>query len=198
MSADLAFAQSMRSEDHFHPGQDARLLMGAFFPADPGELATDLSKVTSLFYGLLLQVMSEQMGAHAVDRASRALFYRLGRAKTRATRAQHASTPIFHGDVRDLVALLISAIYNASPEYVFHVEHYDERLCSVRLSGVDRYYRAAESLGLVDQLTWPTLHPFFEGIRDELGIDCDVRSELLQRHSDARLVTRYTFQMRGV
>jgi hypothetical protein len=192
--AQLSFARHMRGADRFHPKQDEERLLRAFYPENPGELALDLSTVTSLFYGLLLQVAAEQVGPHAVDAMSRALFYRLGRAKASATRAQRADRHPFFGDTRDLITILISAIYNASPEYVFHVEHYDAEQCCVLLSGVDRYYRAARDLGLVEFLRWPTLHPFFEGIRDELGIACSVESQLIAVEHEARLRARYVFR----
>jgi len=192
--AQLSFARHMRTHDRFHPKQDPERLLRAFYPQSPSELALDLSTVTSLFYGLLLQVAAEQVGPEAVDAMSRALFYRLGRAKAAATRAQRAERHPFFGDVRDLITILISAIYNASPEYVFHVERYDAGECSVLLSGVDRYYRAARDLGLVELLRWPTLHPFFEGIRDELGVACEVESQLIAVEPEARLRVRYVFR----
>jgi hypothetical protein len=188
----LAFARQMRREDRFHPAQDAERLLAALYPATPSELALDLSRVTSLFYGLLLQVAHDQFGAEVIDAMSRALFYRLGRMKARAAHARH--TGELHGDTRDLVTILIAAIYDASPEYVFQVERHEPDVCSVTLSGVDRYYRAASELNLVHHLRWPTLHPFFEGIRDELGIACDVESWLVAVKPGAHLTTRYLFQ----
>jgi hypothetical protein len=184
----------MRDADEFQPEQEPELLLRTFYPASAAELALDLSRVTSLFYGLLLQVAGERLGKHAVDAMSRELFYRLGGLKAQATRDQHARDYPFRGDVRDLVTVLIAAIYNASPEYVFHVERYTAELCSVRLDGVDRYYRAARELGLVEQLRWPTLHPFFEGIRDQLGITCEVESQLLSVDATSQLSVRYTFR----
>lgn len=193
----LAFARTMRAQDGFHAQQDPELLLRAFYPPTPSALAEDLSRVTSLFYGLLLQVAGEQLGVQAVDALSRELFYRLGRMKAQATRDQRTEREAFHGDARDLVTVLIAAIYNASPEYVFHVERYDAEQCCVRLDGVDRYYRAARDLGLVEHLQWPTLHPFFEGIRDQLGIACEVESKLLAVDVEARLSARYVFRMQA-
>lgn len=190
----LAFALRMRPDDRFHAAQDPEGLLRTFYPASPAELALDLSRVTSLFYGLMLQVASEQVGPHAVDGLSRALFYRLGRMKAQATRAQHADRHPFFGDPRDLVTILISAIYNASPEYVFRVEQYDASECRLLLTGIDRYYRAARELGLVQQLRWPTLLPFFEGIRDELGIECEVDAQLLAVEPESHLRVRYVFR----
>jgi hypothetical protein len=190
----VVFAQRMRPNDHFHPEQDRTQLMSAFFPDSPSQLAFDLSNVTSLFYGLLLQVAGERLGEDSVDALSRALFYRLGRLKTSATRAQKSDQYPFTGDVRDLVTVLVSAIYNASPEYQFWVERFDAAECIVHLTGVDRYYRAATALGIEQQLSWPVLHPFFEGIRDELGLQCVVSSALLSVERDARLHAKYRFQ----
>lgn len=62
------------------------------------------------------------------------------------------------------------------------------------LAGTDRYYRAASSLGIVQHLTWPALQPFFEGINDELGLRCHIRSEILRIDADARLQVRYLFE----
>jgi hypothetical protein len=46
-------------------------------------------------------------------------------------------------------------------------------------------------------LRWPTLHPFFEGIRDQLGIDCEVESQLLSVDAEAQLSVRYVFRSRA-
>jgi len=192
----LGFALRMRQHDRFHPEQDAEQLLRVFYPDNPGALASDLSMVTSLFYGILLKVAAEQVGPQRVDDLSRGLFYQLGRAKARATQSAREHEYTFFGDARDLVTILISAIYNASPEYVFEVERHGPELCSVLLTGVDRYYRAASELGLVQLLRWPTLHPFFEGIRDELGIACEVDSQLIAVESGARLSVRYQFRGR--
>lgn len=190
----LAFARGLRPHDRFHSAQDPEQLLGTFYPPTPDDLALDLSRVTSLFYGIMLEVAAEQVGPHAVDAMSRALFYRLGRMKAQATRSERAQQYAFSGDVRDLVTILISAIYNASPEYVFHVERYDADECRVLLGGVDRYYRAARELGLVQLLRWPTLTPFFEGIRDELAISCEIDAQLIAVEPESRLRARYVFR----
>ncbi|GDX80856.1 hypothetical protein LBMAG42_26670 [Deltaproteobacteria bacterium] len=71
---------------------------------------------------------------------------------------------------------------------------YEASDCEIVLGGVDRYFRAATQVGLADQLTWPVLHPFFEGIRDELGVQCTVASRLVERGEGARLVSAFCFQ----
>ena len=172
-------------------------MLRTFFPEDASALAHDLSNVTSLFYGLMLQVTAEHVGPDAVDALSQQVFYRLGRAKSRATRNGKAAQHAFHGDARDMVTILIAAIYNASPEYEFQVLRFEPDLCEVRLSGVDRYYRAANLLGIAHTLTWPTLHPFFEGINDELGLGCQVASQIEERDGVERMDARYKFERTG-
>ena len=194
MNPELAYAAPMRARDQFHPDQDPSALLETFLPASPSDLAFDLSRVTSLFYGLMLQVAADRFGAEVVDDMSRELFYRLGRAKSRATVQDKAAQYTFHHDARDIVTILISAIYNASPEYEFSVEHFEPGLCAVRLSGTDRYYRAATSLGIAQHLTWPALRPFFDGINDELGLGCTVHAQVLDVGDDARLQVRYVFE----
>jgi len=189
----LDLAQSLRDADRFHPAQHAGELMLTFFPESAGELALDLSNVTSMFYGLLLQVMGERFGAKEIDTMSREMFYRLGRLKARVTRERTQHRFTFYDDARDIVTILISAIYNASPEYEFCVERFDGERSEVSLTGVDRYYRAAGLLGLTQHLTWPALHPFFEGVNDELGLSCRVSSRLLSVSEGARLHTHYVF-----
>jgi hypothetical protein len=147
-----------------------------------------------MFYGLMLNVARDRFGAAVVDDLSREVFYRLGRMKSRATHTENRQQYPFYGDARDLVTTLIFAIYNASPEYEFAVDRYEPGACAVTLTGTDRYYRAASSLGIAEQLSWPALHPFFEGINDELGLQCQVRSELLAIEADARLRVRYVFE----
>jgi hypothetical protein len=194
MSSAYADVGSLRDRDRFHADQDRAALLETFFPDTTTDLVLDLSKVTSLFYGLLLQVTRDRFGAAEVDQISRELFYRLGRMKSRATRSERDQQYPFHGDARDLVTVLISAIYDASPEYEFVVEQYEPDVCVVMLAGADRYYRAASSLGIAHLLTWPALEPFFHGINDELGLQCRVRSELLAIETDARLRVRYVFE----
>jgi hypothetical protein len=187
------FAQTLREGDRYHPMQDPSALMRAFFPETPCELALGLSNVVALFYGLMLQVVGDRFGGQEMAAISREFFYRLGRAKARATRTQPSAPQTFHGDVRDLVTTLIACVFNASPEYQFSVERYGPEYCVLELRGIDRYYRAAESLGLTQQLDWPPLPSFFEGIRDELGIRCHVQAELLGVDSSACLHARYSF-----
>lgn len=52
----------------------------------------------------------------------------------------------------------------------------------------------AEMLGLTAHLTWPVLHPFFEGINDELDLGCRVRSEIQNIDTEARLQVQYVFE----
>lgn len=193
-----AFQQmaTVRAQDRFHASQDAEALVSAFHPRTTAELALDLSNVTSAFYAVLLQCFAETHGAAGLDAASRRFFYRLGRLKARATRDGKAEEFRFEGDVRDVVTIVISAIYNASPEYQFQVHCHRADLCVLDLTGTDRYLRAARQLDIARHLQWPTLHPFLEGVAEELGIAAEVNSEVLATGPDAILHTRYRISAR--
>lgn len=186
----------VRAFDRFHASQDSDAIVRTFFPPTTEALALDLSTVTSAFYGVMLVSFADVHGHAGIDAASQRFFYRLGRLKARGTYEQKHDQHTFTGDVRDLVTVLIAAIYNASPEYRFDVEEHTAERCVVHLSGTDRYYRAAQQLGIAEHLTWPTLHPFFEGAADELGIPARVASEILSAGPEAELHTRYVFMKR--
>jgi len=187
---------SVRGNDRFHPSQDGDALVRTFFPPTAEALALDLSTVTSAFYAVMLQAFADTHGYAGIDAASRRFFYRLGRLKARGTYQDKRDQHPFTRDVRDLVTVLIAAIYNASPEYRFDVREHEPHRCEVHLAGTDRYYRAAIQLGIAEHLTWPTLHPFFEGAADELGIAAEVHSEVLTTGANAELHTRYVFSAR--
>ena len=181
----------VRAHDSFHPTQDAQAMIATFHPPTTRELALELSAVTSAFYAVLLQAFADMHGSEGINVASRSFFHRLGRLKARATQDSKGHAHRFTGDVRDVVTVLIAAIYNASPEYRFEVRRHDPQISELHLRGTDRYLRAARQLNIAQHLQWPTLHPFLEGVAAELQIDAVVSSDVLSEGPDAALHTRY-------
>ncbi len=155
-------------------------MLDAFFPKTVSQLTTDLSTVTSMFYGVMLESCINLFPESEIDKVSKDFFYRLGRVKTKAILQQDNSSCEFYADARGIVMVLITAIYNASPEYIFKITQYSAEESIINLTGKDRYYRAATTLGIAHLLVWPTLTPFFSGINDELGLDFTVSATINQ------------------
>lgn len=169
---------------HFIRGNDVyltqelkNLCIESFFPENTAELVLDLSNVTSAFYGLALKNINELYGGDSANSISEKIFYDLGRIKTQQCKLKLENFP---NDTRAFAFVLVSAIYNASPEYVFEVLQFSPERTEVKLEGVDRYLRILSQLGIDQHIKFPTLIPFMNGIKDELQLSCkiDFQSEI--------------------
>ncbi len=187
----------IRRYDGFPVGPSEKELVNLFFPKTVSDLTKDLSNVTSAFYGVFLESLIGVVADGEIDAISKKFFYRLGRLKTAAIVTQHGAHPIIPQDARGIAIILISAIYNASPEYNFTISHYAEDKCVITLTGKDRYYRISKQLGIDDLLAWPTLTPFFEGINDELNVGCDITPLIRKLTADGGCDIEYKITARG-
>ncbi|MFT3741855.1 MAG: hypothetical protein QM752_04160 [Gammaproteobacteria bacterium] len=86
---------------------------------------------------------------------------------------------------------MVSAIYNASPEYGFQILQYTPAQSEFFLSGSDRYFRITKSIGMKKNLKWPVLHAFMEGIRDELSIEASIHSEMITANESGECLSHY-------
>ena len=187
----------IRRYDCFPAGPTEKELVNTFFPKTVSDLTKDLSNVTAAFYGIFLESLTDVVAGSEIDSISRKFFHRLGRMKTAAILNQYGGLPILPADARGIAIVLISAIYNASPEYNFTISHYAEDRCVITLTGKDRYYRIATQLGIEQLLTWPTLTPFFEGINDELELNCDITPCVRKLAPDGSCDIEYNITVRN-
>ena len=187
----------IRRYDYFPVGPSEKDLVNAFFPKTVSELTKDLSNVTSAFYGIFLESLTGVVADSEIDQISKRFFYRLGRMKTAAILNDYNEHPILPKDARGIAIVLISAIYNASPEYNFTITHYAEEKCVITLTGKDRYYRISTQLGIEELLTWPTLTPFFEGINDELNLNCVITPVVRKLATDGSCDIEYNITVKG-
>jgi hypothetical protein len=74
-------------------------------------------------------------------------------------------------DSRTFLIVLISAIYNASPEYSFKILEFTKQRSVFELNGIDRYLRILNNLSISEHITFPTLIPFMNGIKDYYKIN---------------------------
>lgn len=163
-----AFEQlaDLRSNDVYHPAMNAKEVVTTFFPATVSALVLNQSYITSTFYGLMLQYISRLNGASTINAVSNAVISEIGKRKT--TELLHRF-PDIDRDARASLLILISAIYNSSPEYRFHVTNFSPDLVIVRLSGKDRYHSITHELDISRFLTWPVIAPFLETIAREIS-----------------------------
>lgn len=140
----------------------------------------------------MLKNIGNELGNEKIDNYSKNLFYELGKLKTKQALEMHSK---LEKDTRAFAIVLISAIYNASPEYDFNIENYTVEHTTIVLSGVDRYLRILTELGIDSFVTFPTLIPFMNGIKDTLNIDCNIEYtfEKLEKNNEAICV--YNFKM---
>ncbi|HKO76699.1 MAG TPA: hypothetical protein VJU52_05755 [Flavobacterium sp.] len=75
-------------------------------------------------------------------------------------------------DSRTFLVVLVSAIYNASPEYSINVIEKSKEKTVFELYGVDRYLRVLNNLSISNHIEFPTLSSFMEGIKDYFNIKC--------------------------
>lgn len=160
---------SIRGNDIYPSGEIKNEIINTFFPDNTSKLVQDLSGVTGAFYGILLKTVGEEFGNSKIDNISKKVFYELGKLKAQQATEIYPELPI---DKRAFAIVLISAIYNASPEYSFKLIKYEAEHTIIELNGVDRYLRILNQLNISKHVTFPTLIPFFEGIKDSLNINC--------------------------
>lgn len=163
--------QSIRGKDR-HP--DERLeayLVEKVYPRTTEDLTLRLSNVVAAFYGFILEHVGERFGWQAMDDISRTLFRELGQLKTREALERGVDVP---RDSRAPGLVFIIAVFTASPEYNFELVQYTPGKTVLRVCGISRYDRIAKKLDIEQYLSWPVLTPFFEGVAQELGIDCRI------------------------
>lgn len=183
--------QGIRSKDTYPDEEIKAHLVDKSFPASAEDMTLKLSNVTAAFYGLMLKHVGLQFGWDQVDVLSKRVFRELGRLKTREALANGIN---LSRDCRAPVIVFITAVHSASPEYNFHVFEYQPSDTAVHVFGVSRYDRIAKQLDIEQHLTWPELTPFFEGIIEELSIDCRIETELKDLGEGGRYDCIYRFR----
>jgi len=167
--------QGIRAKDTYPDEEVKAHLIDKSFPKSAEDMTLKLSNVTAAFYGLMLKHVGQQFGWQEVDALSRRVFRELGRLKTREALENGIDLP---RDCRAPALVFITAVHSASPEYNFNVIEYRPTDTAVKVFGVSRYDRIAKKFDIEQHLTWPELTPFFEGIAEELGVNCRVDTDL--------------------
>lgn len=172
---------SIREKDKFPNQELEEHLIGKVFPKTTQELALGLSNVTAAFYGLTLKHAGQQSSWDKVDSISKSLFRELGHLKTKEAQEKELDLP---SDTRALAIVFVSAVYTSSPEYNFEFLKYTPKETVIRIFGACRYFRIAKKLNIEAHLSWPTLIPFFEGIAQQIGVECTVEMEIKKLEDD--------------
>lgn len=182
--------QGIRAQDTY-PGEEVKAyLVDKTFPKSAEDMTLKLSNVSAAFYGLMLKHVGLRFGWNEVDPLSKIVFRELGRLKTREARDNGIEVP---KDCRALALVFITAVHSASPEYNFHVFEYLPQDTAVRVFGTSRYDRIAKMLDIEQHLTWPELTPFFEGIAEEMGIGCEIETDLRELGQSGSYDCTYRF-----
>ena len=172
-----------RGKDKYPSKELEEHLINRIFPKTAEELALVLSNVTASFYGFTLKHIGKQCGWDKVDSISKSLFRELGQLKTNEAIQRGVEVP---RDARALAIVFISAIYTSSPEFNFEILKYDPKETVMRIFGASRYLRIAKKLNIDGYLSWPVLISFFEGIAQQVGIECKVEMETKKLEDDGR------------
>jgi CRP-like cAMP-binding protein len=170
-----AEVQGIRNQDTYPDEEVKAYLVDKTFPKSAEVMMLRLSNVSAAFYGLMLRHVGEQFGWNEVDALSMRVFRDLGRLKTKEALENGIDVP---KDCRALALVFITAVHSASPEYNFDVFEYLPHDTSIRVFGTSRYDRIAKALDIEQHLTWPELTPFFEGIVEELDVNCRIETDL--------------------
>ncbi|ELM3645124.1 hypothetical protein [Flavobacterium psychrophilum] len=161
--------KELRKNDNLKDVGFQKELIEKLFPETTENLVLDLSNVTSAFYGLLLDNVGKEFGYDKINNISKTTFYNIGQIKAKQCFEKIENMPI---DSRSFLIVLISAIYNASPEYNFNVIEFSKEKTIFELYGVDRYLRILNNLSISNHIEFPTLSSFMQGIKDYFKIDC--------------------------
>jgi hypothetical protein len=180
-----------RTKDKYPSKELEEYLVDKIFPKNPEELALVLSNVTAGFYGFTLKHVGQQCGWDKVDSISKSVFMELGQLKTKEAQERGIEIP---RDTRALAIVFISAIYTSSPEYNFEFLRYTPKETIMRIFGASRYSRIARKLDIDEYISWPVLIPFFEGIAQQVGIECkiEMKIEKLEKDGNCDCLTKFT------
>lgn len=166
---------ALRKNDIYATEELKEELQKYLFPASTKDLVLDLSNVTSAFYGILLKNIGEKIGFENIDEISKKTFYDIGKIKAQQCSEKMESLP---RDTRAFFIILVSALYNASPEYSIKSIEYTKEKTVFECSGKDRYLRILNQLGIAKYITFPTLLAFFDGIKDFLKIKSEMTYDM--------------------
>jgi hypothetical protein len=159
-------------------------------PSSINDLVLGLSNVTAAFYGLALKHISSELGKEAVSRISKKIFYDLGKMKANQCREKMENFPY---DTTAFALTTITAIYTSNPEYVFTILEFSPEKTVIQLEGVDRYLKILTQLEIDEQVEFPVLISFMEGINDELNLNSSIKQETNANKEQNTTNTIYTF-----
>lgn len=175
--------KGIRGKDKYPDKELEEYLVNRIFPRTAEELALRLSNIAAGFYGFTLKHVGQQCGWDKVDSISRSVFRELGKLKAVEARERGIELP---RDTRALAIVFISAVYTSSPEYNFEVNKYTPEETVVRIFGASRYFRIARKLDIDAHISFPVLVPFFEGIAQQVDIECKIETETKELEDDGR------------
>lgn len=184
--------KQIRKNDYYGTVELEVELQDSLFPSSTEELTLDLSNVTSAFYGLMLKNIGNEIGLDKIDGISKSTFYDLGKAKSSQCETKMEILP---KDTRVFFIVLTSAIFNASPEYSFKIIKYSKEKTVFELNGVDRYLRILNELEISNYITFPTLIPFMNGIKDYFEINCKIEYDLEINNETNEVKCVYEFNL---
>lgn len=182
----------VRGKDIYLTQEIENVCVKSFFPENTTELVLDLSNVTSAFYGLALKNIVEIYGESSANLISEKIFYDLGRIKTQQCKSKLQDFP---NDTRGFAYVIVSAVYNASPEYTFEIIKFSPDETEIKVDGIDRYLRILSQLEIDQYIKFPTLIPFMKGIKDELQLDCKIDFQSDINKSENKTTTTYKFSI---
>jgi len=184
--------QGIRAKDIYPDEEVKAQLVEKTFPKSAEDMTLKLSNVSAAFYGLLLADVGDRFGWKEADALSKSVFKKLGRLKTEEAIEVGVEVP---RDSRAPVIVFITAVHSASPEYNFEVLEYLPEETTIRVFGISRYDRIAKKLDIERHLTWPELIPFFEGVAEEIGIECKIEGDLKELGEGGRYECVYRFTL---
>ena len=179
----------VRGQDEYLTDDLKNNLISNFFPSDTSELVTGLSNVTSAFYGFLLRDAANMVGLDKISELSENLFYLLGKFKAQ----QAMEKQDLPKDMRAFAIVGVFAIYTSSPEYSFTIRKFTEDHTVLYVSGVDRYHKMSQQLGISSYLNWPAAYSFMKGINDALQLRAKIEFELSPFDKDSNCGCLYEF-----
>ncbi|WP_426479152.1 hypothetical protein ACP3T3_06795 [Chryseobacterium sp. CBSDS_008] len=169
--------EDLRKNDIYLPQMDRDTIVVDFFPETIPQLVQCLSDITAAFYGGMLKQAGDLFGPEAINQLSTSFFYNLG-----ATNAMNnlSKRPELKSGLPDTAKILIATIFTSSPEYSFEFIELDDQKLVMLIKGQDRYHRIARSFNIENNLTWPVIKPFIEGICAGMKLNTSCKMDVLK------------------
>ncbi|SHL70795.1 hypothetical protein [Chryseobacterium polytrichastri] len=184
---------NFRKNDIFPSEVSQEQIIEEFFPKSFVELVQNLSDITGAFYGGMLKQIEVLYGKDATSQISKNFMYDLG---IKTALKNMSAKPNLNSDLPAMAKILLGTVYTSSPEFSFEIKQWNNTIIEVLIKGIDRYHKAAQNFGIAEQLEWPTIKPFIQGICDAMKLNILFKMDIHELKDDSSCIYNCTISQK--